>query len=97
MSTLWCPSDGAIVGLNYSYPASALRHFDCSPMTTYYSSYAGSMGTWTYYPAWNDAAYLQKLSAMNGLFFLIGYPSYLNPIDGHPNTGIFTRQVLGHH
>ena len=56
-------------------------------MTTYYSSYAGCLGTWTYMPGWTDAAFMQKLTAMNGLFSYIGYPNYLNPIDGHPNTG----------
>ncbi len=86
LSTLWCPSDGAIVGLNYTFPASE-GTIDGTPLTVYYSSYAGSMGTWTYFPAWTDAAFMQKLSAMNGLFSYIGYPSYINPIDGHPNTG----------
>jgi prepilin-type N-terminal cleavage/methylation domain-containing protein/prepilin-type processing-associated H-X9-DG protein len=87
ISTLWCPSDGSIVGLSYSYPASAYATYDGSPMTTYYSSYAGCLGTWTYMPGWTDAAFMQKLTAMNGLFSYIGYPNYLNPIDGHPNTG----------
>jgi prepilin-type N-terminal cleavage/methylation domain-containing protein/prepilin-type processing-associated H-X9-DG protein len=87
ISTLWCPSDGSIVGLSYSFPTSACATYDCSPMTTYYSSYAGSMGTWTYWPAWNDAAFLQKLNAMNGLFFTIGWPNWINPVNGHPNPG----------
>jgi prepilin-type N-terminal cleavage/methylation domain-containing protein/prepilin-type processing-associated H-X9-DG protein len=87
ISTLWCPSDGLIVGLNYYYSSAACGTYDCSPMTTYYSSYAGCLGTWTYFPAYTDAAYMQKLTAMNGLFSYIGYPNYLNPIDGHPNTG----------
>jgi prepilin-type N-terminal cleavage/methylation domain-containing protein/prepilin-type processing-associated H-X9-DG protein len=87
ISTLWCPSDAAIVGLNHFYSVQACGTYDCSPMTTYYTSYAGSMGTWTYWPGWQDAAFMQKLSAMNGLFAYIGYPSWLNPIDGHPNTG----------
>ena len=87
ISTLWCPSDGAIVGLSYYYSSAACGTYDCSPMTTYYSSYAGCLGTWTYFPGYTDAAFLQKLNAMNGLFSYIGYPSYINPIDGHPNTG----------
>jgi prepilin-type N-terminal cleavage/methylation domain-containing protein/prepilin-type processing-associated H-X9-DG protein len=87
ISTLWCPSDGAIVGLNYYYSTAACGTYDCSPMTTYYSSYAGCLGTWTYFPGYTDAAFMQKLNAMNGLFSYIGYPSYINPIDGHPNTG----------
>ena len=87
ISTLWCPSDAAIVGLNYYYSPAACGTFDCSPMTTYYSSYAGNLGTWTYYPPYTDAAFLQKLNAMNGLFSYIGYPSYINPIDGHANPG----------
>jgi prepilin-type N-terminal cleavage/methylation domain-containing protein/prepilin-type processing-associated H-X9-DG protein len=87
LSTLWCPSDGLIFGLNNSYPASFCATYDCSPLTTYYSSYAGCLGTWTYFPGWTDAAFMAKLQAMNGLFSYIGYPSYMNPIDGHPNTG----------
>jgi len=45
LGVLWCPSDGAIVGLRYTYPASYTNDNGPQPMT--YSSYAGCMGTWT--------------------------------------------------
>jgi prepilin-type N-terminal cleavage/methylation domain-containing protein/prepilin-type processing-associated H-X9-DG protein len=87
ISTLWCPSDAAIVGLSHYYSAQDCGTYDCSPMNTYYTSYAGSIGTWTYWPAYNDAAFMQKLNAMNGLFAYIGYPNWANPVNGHPNAG----------
>jgi prepilin-type N-terminal cleavage/methylation domain-containing protein len=87
LSVLWCPSDGSIVGLNHYFSAADCVTDDCSPATIYYSSYAGSLGTWAYVPPWTDPAFLLKLQAMNGLFAYIGYPSYINPIDAHPNVG----------
>ena len=88
ISTFWCPSDGSDRrARHHFFPASDCAIFDCSPMTTYLTSYAGCIGTWIYHPDWTDAAYTQKLNAMNGLFSYIGYPNYINPIDGHPNPG----------
>ncbi len=87
LSVLWCPSDGAIVGLSWYTSASDCATDDCSPATIYYSSYAGCLGTWSYNPTSTDPAFMPKLQAMNGLFSYIGYPSYINPIDGHPNNG----------
>jgi prepilin-type N-terminal cleavage/methylation domain-containing protein/prepilin-type processing-associated H-X9-DG protein len=89
ISTLWCPSDGAIIGLRHDYSASDCATYDCSPMLMYYSSYAGSMGTWTYWPSRRDAYYVQKLNAMNGLFSQTGFPISAGPtVDGgDPNPG----------
>jgi prepilin-type N-terminal cleavage/methylation domain-containing protein/prepilin-type processing-associated H-X9-DG protein len=89
ISTLWCPSDGAIVGLRHDYSASDCANYDCSPMPMYYSTYAGSMGTWTYWPSRRDAYYLPKLNAMNGLFFQTGFPQSAGPRvnGGDPNPG----------
>ena len=50
LSTLWCPSDGAIVGLRHFFSVSDFGTIDCSQTWDCYSSYAGSMGTWTYWP-----------------------------------------------
>jgi prepilin-type N-terminal cleavage/methylation domain-containing protein/prepilin-type processing-associated H-X9-DG protein len=91
LSLLWCPSDGAIVGLRYTYPAGSGAVFDSNgamPMT--YSSYCGSLGTWSYFPlaSGND---LTLLNAMNGMFSYIGLPGGVNPVPiyGSPvqNTG----------
>jgi prepilin-type N-terminal cleavage/methylation domain-containing protein/prepilin-type processing-associated H-X9-DG protein len=87
LSTLWCPSDGAIVNLRHDYSAADCATYDCSPMPMYYSSYAGSMGTWTYWPSKHDAYLVQKLSQMNGVIFYIGWPSGISPINGVPNPG----------
>ncbi len=66
ISTLWCPSDGTINGLRYTYPKS--QNYDGSPTVMCYSSYAGSLGTWTYFPGWKDPNFVTKLGQMNGMF-----------------------------
>ena len=48
LSVLWCPSDGSIVNLRYTFPAPVT--IDNGPLPMTYSSYAGSLGTWTYFP-----------------------------------------------
>jgi prepilin-type N-terminal cleavage/methylation domain-containing protein/prepilin-type processing-associated H-X9-DG protein len=81
--TLWCPSDGAIVGLRHDWAASDCANDDCSPFTQTYSSYAGSMGTWAYKPnEVRDPYFFQKLSLMNGVFFWLGFPSWAEWVDG---------------
>jgi prepilin-type N-terminal cleavage/methylation domain-containing protein/prepilin-type processing-associated H-X9-DG protein len=73
LSVLWCPSDGSIVNLSYTYPAPYT--FDAGPLPMTYSSYAGNLGMWTY-QAWNP----QQRALMNGLFQHIGMPAGVNPI-----------------
>jgi prepilin-type N-terminal cleavage/methylation domain-containing protein/prepilin-type processing-associated H-X9-DG protein len=87
ISTLWCPSDGAIVGLRHFYSATDCATYDCSPTWMCYSSYAGNMGTWTYFPSKYDAYLVQKLSQMNGVIFYIGWPNGISPVNGVPNPG----------
>jgi prepilin-type N-terminal cleavage/methylation domain-containing protein/prepilin-type processing-associated H-X9-DG protein len=87
ISTLWCPSDGSIAGLRHFYSASDCATVDCSPTSICYSSYAGSMGTWTYWPSNTDANFTRKLRRMNGVTFYIGYPAGISPINGAPNPG----------
>jgi prepilin-type N-terminal cleavage/methylation domain-containing protein/prepilin-type processing-associated H-X9-DG protein len=77
LSLLWCPSDAAIVGLRYTYPAPYT--FDGGPLPMTYSSYCGSLGTWTYFPIGTGVDQTQ-LSLMNGMFQYIGMPVGINPV-----------------
>jgi prepilin-type processing-associated H-X9-DG protein len=88
LSLLWCPSDGAIVGLRYTFQGFT---FDGGlPMTITYSSYCGSLGTWNYFPI-GTGVDQQQLSAMNGIFQYIGMPAGINPVSiygtSYPNSG----------
>jgi prepilin-type N-terminal cleavage/methylation domain-containing protein/prepilin-type processing-associated H-X9-DG protein len=76
LNVLWCPSDGSIVGLRYTYPAPYA--FDGGPLPMTYSSYAGCLGTWTYFPIGTGVDQLQ-LGLMNGMFQYIGMPPNANP------------------
>jgi prepilin-type N-terminal cleavage/methylation domain-containing protein/prepilin-type processing-associated H-X9-DG protein len=76
LSVLWCPSDAAIVGLRYTYPAPYA--FDGGPLPMTYSSYCGSLGTWTYFPIGTPVDQ-QQLQSMNGMFQYIGMPAGVNP------------------
>jgi prepilin-type N-terminal cleavage/methylation domain-containing protein/prepilin-type processing-associated H-X9-DG protein len=88
LNVLWCPSDGSIVGLRYTYPAPYA--FDGGPLPMTYSSYAGSLGTWTYFPI-GTGIDQTLLSAMNGMFQYIGMPAGVNPVSiygtSYPNSG----------
>ena len=75
IGSLWCPSDGAIVGLRHDFSESDCFTNDCSPLTTTYSSYAGNTGTWAYRPGLSDALFVPKLGRMNGVFSYLGFPS----------------------
>ncbi len=77
LSVLWCPSDGSIVNLRYTFPAPWT--FDNGPQPMTYSSYAGSLGTWFYFPIGTGADQTQ-LGLMNGMFQYIGMVPGVNPI-----------------
>jgi prepilin-type N-terminal cleavage/methylation domain-containing protein/prepilin-type processing-associated H-X9-DG protein len=85
LSVLWCPSDGSIVNLRYTTVT-----YDGGPLPMTYSSYAGSLGTWTYFPIGTGADQTQ-LGLMNGMFQYIGMVPGVNPftISGtpYPNSG----------
>src|SRR6516165_4861502 len=51
-SVLWCPSDPVIAGLHFTFPAGRVT---ATPLTMYYSSYAGNSGRFFEYyaPRWN--------------------------------------------
>ncbi len=111
ISTLWCPSDGKINGLRYTYPDA---NYDKTPLPMTYSSYAGNVGTWAYFPKGTDPNFQTKISSNNGMFGYIGYPNYVpmpnglpkNPgsvspvkiadvTDGTSNTMIFAERAHG--
>jgi prepilin-type N-terminal cleavage/methylation domain-containing protein len=54
VNTLWCPSDGSIVGLRRDFPAADGASFDGTNFATTYSSYAGNLGSWAYDPDFTD-------------------------------------------
>jgi len=94
MSILWCPSDGAIVGLRW--PGKAGDGWDDSPQPMTYSSYAGNLGPLVYYTNTKDSP--NVMAQMNGIFSYIGYaggspsvsPTRLADItDGTSNTYIY--------
>jgi prepilin-type processing-associated H-X9-DG protein len=82
ISTLWCPSDGSIVGLRYVYPAGS--GWDCSVLPMTYSSYAGCMGTWDTFPGGSNPFFRSLIANMNGIFYYIGYPNWLSNPNGFP-------------
>ena len=77
LSVLWCPSDGSIVNLRYTFPAPMT--YDNGPLPMTYSSYAGSLGTWTYFPMTGTGADQTQLGLMNGMFQYIGMVPGVNP------------------
>jgi prepilin-type N-terminal cleavage/methylation domain-containing protein/prepilin-type processing-associated H-X9-DG protein len=88
LNVLWCPSDGDIVNLSYTYPAPFT--YDGGPLPMTYSSYAGCMGMWpTFgYVSSTSGGDQQSLSETNGVLFNIGYPPG-NPVTiyGTPEPG----------
>jgi prepilin-type N-terminal cleavage/methylation domain-containing protein/prepilin-type processing-associated H-X9-DG protein len=83
-ATLWCPSDGSIAGLKYTYPAGAVTNL---PMTMYYSSYATSFGDWATGIPYTSSNLQGRIAQANGITFFVGYPKdYPSPTgapDGH--------------
>ena len=100
LSTLWCPSDGAIVGYRTIYPAGGNPNgqgsYDGAPWPTTYSSYGGSIGTYDHVPARSDTTYLTELSQMNGVFYYIGFPTLVPTVTPNPgyNPGSITPVKL---
>jgi prepilin-type N-terminal cleavage/methylation domain-containing protein/prepilin-type processing-associated H-X9-DG protein len=94
MNILWCPSDGAIVGLRW--PGQSGDGWDNSPQPMTYSSYAGNLGPLVYYT--NSSGSANVMAQMNGIFSYIGVaggspsvsPTRLADItDGTSNTYIY--------
>ena len=103
VSSLWCPSDGAIIGLTYVYGPGAA--FDGVSLPMRYSSYAGNAGTWLQFPGRLNPAWLSRIGNMNGLFMDVGYAQGIGPststiriadvIDGTSSTISFGERAHG--
>jgi prepilin-type N-terminal cleavage/methylation domain-containing protein/prepilin-type processing-associated H-X9-DG protein len=95
INSLWCPSDGSIVGLRHGFTASDCVNYDCTTFATTYSSYAGNMGSWAYFPDKTDRFYVSKLCRMNGVFTYLGFPSWARRVNGVRNPGSIGPVRLG--
>jgi prepilin-type N-terminal cleavage/methylation domain-containing protein len=90
LNILWCPSDGPVINLRY--PGSPGDGWDDSPIPMTYSSYAGNLGPYYYYPR-GDLNF-PLLDRNIGLFYHIGHPlgAQVSPVklasitDGTSNT-----------
>lgn len=86
LETLWCPSDPGIADPR-TLPDGSF--YDPGPFTMYYTSYAGSMGTWHLHPRFN--------ALMNGLFQAFDAVPLASVTDGLSQTivlGEHTRSIL---
>jgi prepilin-type N-terminal cleavage/methylation domain-containing protein len=101
MNTLWCPSDGIITGLTYTYPAGSV----CSTaLPMYYSSYAANTGYMMEYynPAWNNIPPGQCQLATgsanqqnNGVVYVLSAVSLASVTDGTSNTMFASERAHG--
>jgi prepilin-type N-terminal cleavage/methylation domain-containing protein/prepilin-type processing-associated H-X9-DG protein len=93
VAILWCPSDTGVV--NFRYPGAATDGWDDSPIPMTFSSYAGNLGPYYYYPRGDTNFPL--LGANVGLFYHVGHPegASIRPVrlaeirDGTSNTIAF--------
>ncbi len=83
LSALWCPSDGSIAGLRFTF---AGWGWDGSTQTLVYTSYAGNMGTFTKVPITIafTAQHMAVLNQANGVFFYLGWPAGNPPVQPDP-------------
>jgi prepilin-type processing-associated H-X9-DG protein len=79
LSSLWCPSDGAVSSPR-ALPDDSLN--DTGPATMYYTSYAGNSGTWQ---LWYQQDPMPQ-NHMNGLYYLNSAVGFNDIIDGTSNT-----------
>lgn len=88
ISTLWCPSDGAIINYRTIYPAGGNPNgqgsYDGAPWPITYSSYGGNIGTYDHIPRRRDPNYVAQLNQMNGIFFYIGFPTLTPTVTPNP-------------
>jgi prepilin-type N-terminal cleavage/methylation domain-containing protein/prepilin-type processing-associated H-X9-DG protein len=108
LATLWCPSDGQIIGKRGTFAVPAGQGYDLSAFIVAYSSYAGCTGTWypepldynpcwVMYPApWTSSPQLVAMAQnMNGIF-RIGYATAMAEItDGTSNTMLYSEHANG--
>ncbi len=99
---LWCPSDPIISGLKYTYPAGAVTS---TPLTMYYSSYAGCTGTWF---QWYGLSYSSAAAAAacqfgttypdtqtNGVIYMLSSVPIAGVTDGTSNTILASERAHG--
>jgi prepilin-type N-terminal cleavage/methylation domain-containing protein/prepilin-type processing-associated H-X9-DG protein len=74
LSTLWCPSDGDVVGKRYGgMPDDG---WDGAPIPMTFTSYGANLGSLFYYAGWSDVP-TSLLSQNNGVFEHAGHPPQL--------------------
>ncbi len=101
-STLWCPSDSVITNLSFTYPAGAVM---ATPLTVYYSSYAGNTGQWY---QWFGLTASSAAAAgacqfgtgypdtqTNGLIYMLSSVSMSGVTDGTSNTLLAGERAHG--
>ena len=90
---LWCPSDSVITNLQYTYPAGSVM---ASPLTMYYSSYAGCTGEWFQWFGLTAASTAAATACQfgtaypdtqtNGVIFMLSNVQIASVTDGTSNT-----------
>jgi prepilin-type N-terminal cleavage/methylation domain-containing protein/prepilin-type processing-associated H-X9-DG protein len=101
-SMLWCPSDSVITNLQFTYPAGTVVS---TPMTMYYSSYAGNTGQWF---QWFGLTYASQAGAnacqfgtsypntqTNGLIYMLSAVTMSSITDGTSNTMLSGERAHG--
>jgi prepilin-type N-terminal cleavage/methylation domain-containing protein/prepilin-type processing-associated H-X9-DG protein len=105
LATLWCPSDGQIIGKRSTFGA----YFDNPNLTVAYSSYSGCAGTWfpeilaptgpcaVYYPAamTTCALYLPIIQNQNGIYYYNSNTNIARITDGTSNTMFYSEKANG--
>jgi prepilin-type N-terminal cleavage/methylation domain-containing protein/prepilin-type processing-associated H-X9-DG protein len=83
LNVLWCPSDGAIQGLQVREPGWG---WDGSDQVLTYTSYAGSMGNFCKVPinVTSPAQHMAVLNQADGLFFYLGWPNTNPAVSPNP-------------
>jgi prepilin-type N-terminal cleavage/methylation domain-containing protein/prepilin-type processing-associated H-X9-DG protein len=99
---LWCPSDSVITNLQFTYPAGTITG---TPLTMYYSSYAGCTGEWFQWyglTAANAAAgcacqfgTAYPDTQTNGVIYMLSNVSIASITDGTSNTILSSERAHG--
>jgi prepilin-type processing-associated H-X9-DG protein len=109
LTSLWCPSDGQIIGKRNSFG----KYYDNPNLTVAYTSYVGNAGEWypevlyycqggtaggaTIYPApMSSCSYYQPIAnIMNGVFTYGGGTRIAAITDGTSNTFMYSEKANG--
>ena len=101
-STLWCPSDSVITNLQFTYPAGAVT---ATPLTMYYTSYAGNTGEWFQWYGLTAASQAAANACQfgtaypdtqtNGLIYMLSAVSIASVTDGTSNTMLASERAHG--